>query len=491
MTLIQLPGEILAMIGREAIPETFESLMLSCKAVHAAISPLLLEYNMIRHFKHFSYRKQIPSRKGWSIRTPCQLIYEVALQPKIAQVIEFADLRRDMFDDEDQSDLWNGMDPTASEEVRTAIEQVVGGSSVVQELKRHSGEEFDWPSAILKLGDPNESSRDSSSAWATAFILTLLPNVRTLAIGQSFLESQDQDDSSFISTVAKLFEIMANDRNRSGSSAVSLGQLSELVPSWGSSYDTRLPLHAYQWLFSLPSMEVCSLYSCVCLEDGYTGIPWIGRVQLFPRIKELNLFDSVLGADEVYEVTSRMPHLETLSVEFGTKWHGCGSMDLEFDRFITELGRAAGAQLRSLSLRLESEMPDWETSIKSLHCLSRLEELEIEGALLFDGSGDDPSLVKALPPSLQRLRVYLDKKFDRTGALHDLFNDFAAQYSSLLPDLQVVEVVVPKKEVRQRWHQVLKDLESKVPILQALTHPGFDMQTIAEPYPDWFELDHD
>lgn len=95
MALDRLPVEILHMIAREAIPESYESLILTNKRIYTASKPLLNEYAELRKFRQFSYGGSHRSSQGWHILSPMQLMYEIAQNPKIARAIEFADLSDD------------------------------------------------------------------------------------------------------------------------------------------------------------------------------------------------------------------------------------------------------------------------------------------------------------------------------------------------------------------------------------------------------------
>lgn len=495
MALLHLPAEILYMISKETIPEGYPCLSLSCKTLYLAARSLLEEYKQVQQWRHFSYGKGIRSSRGWTIRLPIQLIYEIALQPNIARVIETADLSDAPLRPWNIVSIWDSVD----KDMEAMITKMFGESSIVRRLRSSLDDDFDWLTATLEPPDlfsqgnlyqgfPN---RWYLPDWGNMFVMTLLPNVKKLRLGMSTNKNCRAIDPTLSATsviLDKLFEILADNDVPSGSNATGLSQLRELVHYGSPRFPKYSTLSGFQWLFSLPSLEVCTFHSCVGYPPIENDLSWMGQVRLqsFPGIRELSLSDSVIHEEELYDLTSRMPHLMHFAMEFGRQRPQRGSYydgkGLHLDRFVASLGSSVGPRLRRLSLTSNNALSWWPAGIRSLLCFPELVEFEADGRL-FDAYASDPTtrtiprLVEILPSSMRRLRISLwrsdsvQRDIDLLALVKGLFEAFRAGHHSRLPDLEVIEVV-GTVEAPQRWVRDLTEELSAVPKLQVLFQPG-------------------
>ena len=93
MTMLQLPHELLDIIVLELFPDCFDSLLLTCRRLHAVCEPHLQRYSAIRsRFQNFAYDK---SPDGSGIHCSCQLLSYIAQRPYISRWILHADFSDD------------------------------------------------------------------------------------------------------------------------------------------------------------------------------------------------------------------------------------------------------------------------------------------------------------------------------------------------------------------------------------------------------------
>lgn len=58
MNFMDFPNELLEIVVIQALPESFESLALSCKRIYALCTPFIEHHNTLRwHFQNFHYCK--------------------------------------------------------------------------------------------------------------------------------------------------------------------------------------------------------------------------------------------------------------------------------------------------------------------------------------------------------------------------------------------------------------------------------------------------
>lgn len=195
----QLPNELISLVICHTIPESFEGIALSCKWVHNLCIPFIAEYKRLsRALKSFEYRKYDTASLGkHAIKSAFELILEIAKNPVIARYIEVAAFSKDCFFVE------LGDIITPDEREGELILQLLAGSDYLKQAGIDPEEFFfSIQESVLDSGDDSadwhwyiEQLRFSVySQDAAAFLLTLLPNLKSLKLPSGWTPTRESDN---------------------------------------------------------------------------------------------------------------------------------------------------------------------------------------------------------------------------------------------------------------------------------------------------------
>lgn len=112
MNILNFPEEITLKIVEATIPETIESIALTCRALHRISAPFLAEHNQLRRrYKNFTYSflasldwwgrvselemDPVTKETGIQIANAAQLLQAIGTEPLIARYIQTADLTKE------------------------------------------------------------------------------------------------------------------------------------------------------------------------------------------------------------------------------------------------------------------------------------------------------------------------------------------------------------------------------------------------------------
>lgn len=170
MAFLRLPDELLELIVSHSIPEGFESLCLACRKLHTLCKPLIKRHNVLRsQFRRFDYFEKVADQ-SFTIRTSFELIARIAAEPVVARYIQHADFKMDLRLPVGPR-LWfmegNGYRPDTVRDL-FAKSRYLGGN--------------DWQKYYAEFEQALEYNRYSQAA--AAFLLTLLPNIKSVALPQ-------------------------------------------------------------------------------------------------------------------------------------------------------------------------------------------------------------------------------------------------------------------------------------------------------------------
>ncbi|KAK8091464.1 hypothetical protein PG997_001825 [Apiospora hydei] len=178
-SLVDLPPELLLQIISETLPEGFESLALSCKAVYQLCTPFIKQHNLRRaQFRKFQY-SPFPDSGQDPLRTPIyhayDLIERIAREPIVARYIQHADLGRDSR---------NLIHPPGR--IQSGIDRngPVAALFANSPCLKQAG--LDWREYHKHIADDYNKVHllGRYSQHAAAFVLTLLPNAQYLKLPQ-------------------------------------------------------------------------------------------------------------------------------------------------------------------------------------------------------------------------------------------------------------------------------------------------------------------
>lgn len=178
MDITTLPTEIKHMIMGHCQPDDFESFVLACKAHYSAAQPLLKHHNTYRK----KYRSvKFPNQRGQSsdpnaIQSIPELLANIAVDPQIANYIVHLDLHRRNF--------LSYTEPAVErfEASTDALRELLTSSTYLKAIDGSSEYIEEW---LARLRTENVGYHNFVD-FATAFLLTLLPNLESLRLSKEW-----------------------------------------------------------------------------------------------------------------------------------------------------------------------------------------------------------------------------------------------------------------------------------------------------------------
>ena len=152
--------------NQDTLPEGFESFLLTCKAVFTIGKGYIPRHNKLkRTWQHFGYKHHLESYHH--LVSAIELLHVIVQEPRIARYIQDADFKYEQAVD--------NCKPTLIEKLQTDEKTNAGRLRLLEEspyLRAAKQDPTEWLNAILGK---------EGRKYATAFLFTLLPNVRELA----------------------------------------------------------------------------------------------------------------------------------------------------------------------------------------------------------------------------------------------------------------------------------------------------------------------
>lgn len=181
MAFMDLPNEILEQTIIYALPEGFEGLALTCKLLHALCTPFIAHHNKLRfHFRNFEYCKTDRVAKSrihaftfpYTMGSAYNLIEQIAVEPTVASYIQDANFELDSHITQRLAREF------ATDESRDGdVIKLLANSSYLREAG------LDWKQYHTVIEEDLNAARYSQHA--AAFVLTLLPNLKTSGYPQT------------------------------------------------------------------------------------------------------------------------------------------------------------------------------------------------------------------------------------------------------------------------------------------------------------------
>ncbi|CEJ80679.1 hypothetical protein VHEMI00850 [[Torrubiella] hemipterigena] len=190
MSLQKLPFDVLHQIWQLVSPYDFEACAKTCKFLYTTAKPLLPRHNALRK-QYRSFR--LPERNGLTGNTSLepytlpQLLCDIAVDPIIAEYILHLDLEnRESLNlvYEEESD-WEAVVRAKLEAHSDALLQLMCKSPYFAQLNIPESKIKDWFNCILMESADFEDGQ--SIDFAAAFLLSLLPNLESLALSRDWL----------------------------------------------------------------------------------------------------------------------------------------------------------------------------------------------------------------------------------------------------------------------------------------------------------------
>ncbi|KAH9992016.1 hypothetical protein F4779DRAFT_609426 [Xylariaceae sp. FL0662B] len=459
MSLQGLPPELLCDVIEHSMPEGFENLMVTCRKIYECGQRFIERHNARKRawrYVNFDSAHTHLFALVW--------LHQIVREPILARYIEVFEFSPDGVEFEpgiywlerarEQKKLQN--DPSEMDEIKEFIE----GSPY---LRMAGVDAQDWTNKMLSYFTVNSHYSSASQMFVFTFILTLLPNVKTLLL-PNFMKGDIghcQECGRFQADPA-VWSVMEAIRNNIGKvlQGASLGKLSNLQVIGRANYDTRIRLHTLSSFLAMPSITELYATDCVAImNDRMIGVPYEWRYpDINSSLRTIELVHCCMDSGRVAQLLAHTPHLRSFKFSRAAKRYHDGS-DWDAGAFIATIGKHVGHQLEDLAVTLEDLDTGITTGVTSMRDFTKLKTLELD-LRVFDGPATDPGgkygqhkevlgegpvpwtresitpLTQILPTSLERLDLFSSGSADDLDLLHRLLHNFAIARSEALPNLE-------------------------------------------------------
>jgi hypothetical protein len=444
-TLSGLPTELLHEIIPHVLPEGFESLALTCRKIYELCKPFIERHNhLCSQFKKFRYKEASRDPLLSPIITAFDLITRIAIEPMVALYIRDADFTRDSFPH------------------RARLPQLVpdvhrGGPvvSLFADSPYLVQADLDWKEyyALIKE-DVKQVPRYSQNA--AAFILTLLPNVKTLTLPRLWKP---------LDKTEKLLDVIVHETKQPHFpwDRPSLAQVTkfESFSSLGAGH--RFDLDKAVPFLALPHVRSFRGPSCVAIGDASMAR---ASKDLYLRYGEIletaHLVACCIDEVAIADFLKHTPRLRILEYSHSTRGDDA-YQDWNICKFVTAIEREAGSYLEELSIsirELSGSITPGRASMRDFQRLQKLEfPLEIAmcnitaagsrvatpNEVLTDQGPDkfESFISDLVPASVSQLSLLSSGTDHHEKALKVMFHDFAAKKDSQLPALKEIHLSYP------------------------------------------------
>ncbi|TGO34421.1 hypothetical protein BHYA_0198g00290 [Botrytis hyacinthi] len=343
MSLLDLPTEIFEKVVSLVLPEGFESLALTCQETHSLCTPFLEYHNQLRSQFH-----RLALGPSSSIKTLLDLILRIDSEPIITRYIIHADFGIDKYHSYVQDFYRRHHGP---------LKKLLAVSPYLKK----AGLDWEEYHDLIKADLRRNRYSNNYSQHVTAFVLTLLPNVKTLVLSPWQPLEASKTLLEAIVAESKLSTLPCEN--------LSLAQLTEIKIS---TY-TRLK---FDWWKDFPLLALPSMRS-------YRGPNFVARGALSVALpsKPISNFRCGQSLETVYlknccinDVTianllKHAPHLRSFKYTHSPEKE---SDDEAWDifKFIAAIEGEAGSYLEELSIKICASTSTEDTSLKDRPIIS-------------------------------------------------------------------------------------------------------------------------
>ena len=445
MALTRLPPELLEPIIKLSIPESFDSLTVTCKKIYMICAPFIQEYNALRsRFRNFAYHDSSPASP--TIMSASTLIKRIAVEPIAARYIRHADFRHD-------SPRRHLLPPNflADSDCREDVIRLVADSPYLKQAGLGWKEYLDW---IEEAFNPRSSydGIPQYSQYAAAFLLTLLPNVESLILPRYW--------ESLGATNRLIDSVIYGSRQASSfHNSPSLAQVVSSSLCCSSGPREYFDLNLASPFLALPHIRHFNGRSCVAM-DSLKNIPSKAPGYRFGEtLESITLTSSWVDTAGMTRLLSNAKRLKSFRYEHSTK--SVGRQYWDVGEFIAAIERQVGTHLTELSVSLGDTLhgtPPCKISFRGFPCLRQLEfPLEVvmcnlpliatQGSLNDRLEADsDTLLLGDLVPASVSILSFLSNGWDSyKEALDVIIRDFAAKKGTTLPNLKETFLMCPNR----------------------------------------------
>ena len=485
MGLTHLPPELLETVVKLSIPESFESVAVTCKRIYSICVPFIKHYNTLRsRFHHFTYYDSSPASP--TIMSASTLIKRIAVEPVIARYIRHADFRLD-------SPRRCLLPPnfSADPDCREDVLRLFANSTYLKQAG------LDWKEYLDRIEEHFKPRNfydkvPHYSQHAAVFLLTLLPNVESLVLPW-FWMSLDATDKLIDSVIYE------SKQPHSFHNRPSLAQVIRVDPYCSSVPQEHFDLNLASPFLALPHIQQFCGPSCVAVDYPDYISPKVPGYRFGETLESVSLTSSCVDGASITRFLANAKRLKSFKYEHSTK--SVAPQDWDVCRFISAIECQVGNHLTELSipLRESSECTSLgKISFRGFSCLRQLEfPLQIViynlKAIADQGSTNDESqadndalfLGDLIPASVSILALFSNGADNHDKALDVVFKDFAAKKETTLPNLKEIYLMCPDDgdvAYKDRCTMLLAEIpKTGVMVYLTSTQPSREMTWIGEP----------
>lgn len=507
MGLLNLPLEIHREIIEFCVPEGIEQLSETCKTLYNAAQPFLSDHSRKRReYTVVEYDDEEDEDSGEennedeeddmdksensksNIFNCVDLLLKIAQEPVIARYIRIADLRNDFepyMDDAEQQAI-------AYDKLITHKNDILKLLEPCRPLPQAGVDATTFWEFMI-----NEEAQTFSPPLITLAILSLLTEVRKLALPKHFQSADTTNDGRFKKVLDSIIKAAQSTAAQTGRQVTALAKLETLLLMAGIEYDDRVPLQIMVPFLSIPSVHTMLGGGCVALDDGYTGYPFDPDYEGFGQnLERIELAGCTVGPHEVRKMLQRCPKIKDFRLNYTVKWHGCG-WNWNAGHFVRAIEDMANETLEEIGIDIAGYLNQIGTGVVSMKRFQKLKQIELNVEVFFGvpcggeidrawaydsdeaplGDPEFPKVTELLPASAEKLLLLAVDSDEHAKCLEALFVGVtAAERDKDLPNLKSVEIQVgpnwagdrladstgfqsPRERTRARWNGVVEALD--------------------------------
>ena len=372
MQLLELSGELIDAIIDATIPGGIESFALSCRVIHSRAAEKLRRHRALKQRWKTTRLQSLTETPNDAM---FNLFYALALDPLAALYITNLDL----WDIRALSaGIWEH--DTVDEEALVLVREMVMGSKYLKD-----GEDGErWWDEMLQERELYKSGTERDLLYSVVYLLSLLPNLKTLQLSPLWPESIPNDLPENKLWAKVLVEVMlAANKTRDGNGG--LGKLQTLLPCMRQGYEEKTGMGCIETFMALKTIQELYLISSVSVGESVMADESIFLHWRFPDLtsplRRIEMAYCCMDAEGISPLLSHTPNLEIFKYSHETK-EGFHEDGWNPGEFVEAVARHCGGTLKELALTVD----DWELDIiqgaSSFLSFPNLVSLEIDALIL-------------------------------------------------------------------------------------------------------------
>ncbi|KAF2647991.1 hypothetical protein K491DRAFT_722946 [Lophiostoma macrostomum CBS 122681] len=308
MTLTSLPNELLDIVVRYSLPQSFENFAMTCRLVY---------YDYYPHD---------------GLVAASDLIALIAVEPIIARYIHVADLQADSrFLRHARA---RGQPPKSVPSIENggAIVELFANSAILRRAR------LDWRKFYSTFAEDVREARYSQNG--SAFLLTLLEDAESLTLPFQWKQN---------ATTHRLLNALSIEAKQPNPLSSGLRSANHLEAS-----TSRLDSESWglRWagpFLNLPHLKTFRSRGCLAVGQNLRSLTFRGSPYMAETLEEAYLRACCIDAVGITDFLKHTPRLKTLRYSHSTK-HGYCPLDWDICKFVNAIGHEAGSHLLELQV---------------------------------------------------------------------------------------------------------------------------------------------